>query len=206
MHQNDVKLIIHVHKHQTRKGQCRIKKICVGFPFFWLSWILNFSFPDTASVHTYLVNPAYESALQSGNFWIRYAGSGIVWTLNSDILSGDVTRSRPVLYREYCIRIQDGNLIPRISLLPALRRMLCCHYFPKSPCTRVNPDTCRTRVACERQTFLLARRSQARMRVDGQIRFEYGYVWTRKFLNPQRKICGLKNIRIRYVRLQITNT
>ena len=74
MHQSDVKLIIHVHKHQTRKGQCRIKKICVGFPFFWLSWILNFSFPDTASVHTYLVNPAYESALQSGNFWIRYGG------------------------------------------------------------------------------------------------------------------------------------
>ena len=58
--------------------------------------------------------------------------------------------------------------------------------------TRVNPDTCRIRVACERQTFLLARRSQARIRVDGQIRFEYGYVSTRKFLNPQRKICGLK--------------
>ena len=36
-----------------------------------------------------------------------------------------------------------------------------------------------------------------RFRVDGQIRFEYGYVWTWKFLNPQRKICGLKNIRIR---------
>ena len=26
---------------------------------------------------------------------------------------------------------------------------------------------------------------------------ESGYVWTLKFLNPQRKICGLKNIRIR---------
>ena len=74
MHQNDVELIIHVHKHQTRKGQCRIKKICVCFPFFWLSWILNFSFPYAASVHTYLVNPAYESALQSWNFWIRYGG------------------------------------------------------------------------------------------------------------------------------------
>ena len=32
--------------------------------------------------------------------------------------------------------------------------------------TRVNPDSCR-------------------IRVDGQIRFEYGYVWTTTFLNPQ---------------------
>ena len=66
-------------------------------------------------------------------FEYAMAGSGIVWTLNSDILTGDVTRSRPVLYLEYCICIQDGNLLPRISLLPALRRILCCHYFPKSP-------------------------------------------------------------------------
>ena len=29
--------------------------------------------------------------------------------------------------------------------------------------------------------------------MDGQIRFEYGHVWTWKFLpNPQRKICGFK--------------
>ena len=39
-----------------------------------------------------------------------------------------------------------------------------------------------------------------RIRVDGKIRFEYGYVWTWKFLNPQRKICGFKNIRIRTIR------
>ena len=43
-------------------------------PFFAPPWVLNFSFPYTASVHTYPVNPAYESALQSGNFWIRYGG------------------------------------------------------------------------------------------------------------------------------------
>ena len=41
----------------------------------------------------------------------------------------------------------------------------------------MNPDTCR-------------------IRVDGQIRFQYGYVWTWKFLNPERKSCGSKNIRI----------
>ena len=39
-----------------------------------------------------------KSALQSGNFLIRYE-SGIVWTLNPNILlSGDVTRLSPVLY------------------------------------------------------------------------------------------------------------
>ena len=33
--------------------------------------------------------------------------------------------------------------------------------------------------------------------MDGQIRFEFGYVWTWKFLHPERKSCGFKNIRIR---------
>ena len=43
----------------------------------------------------------FESALQSGIFLIRYE-SGIVWTLNPNIsLPLDVTRSSPVLYREY---------------------------------------------------------------------------------------------------------
>ena len=36
-----------------------------------------------------------------------------------------------------------------------------------------------------------------KIRVDGQIRFEYGYVWTWKFFNPKRTSCGFKNIRIR---------
>ena len=43
--------------------------------------------------------------------------------------------------------------------------------------TPVNPDTCR-------------------IRVDGLIRFASGYVRTWKFLNPERKSCGFKNIRI----------
>ena len=52
-------------------------------------------------------------------------------------LFGDVTRSSPVLYREYCI--QDGNLnacsvanIPRGGLG-----------------TKMNPDTCRLRITGE---------------------------------------------------------
>ena len=65
-------------------------------------WIRNYFFLDTASVHT---NPQlFESALHSGNFWIRYV-SGNVWTLNPDIfLSTDVIKSSPVLYREYLRR------------------------------------------------------------------------------------------------------
>ena len=35
--------------------------------------------------------------------------------------------------------------------------------------------------------------------MDGQIRFEYGYVWTWKFLDPERNSCGLKNIGMRTV-------
>ena len=33
--------------------------------------------------------------------------------------------------------------------------------------------------------------------MDGQIAFEYRYVWTWKCLNPERKSCGFKNTRIR---------
>ena len=57
--------------------------------------------------------------LHSGNFWIV-----TLWIRNRvDAKYGyiyiyfpfDVTRSRPVLYHEYCI--QDGNLLPTFSLL-----------------------------------------------------------------------------------------
>ena len=51
--------------------------------------------------------------------------------------------------------------------------------FPEeSWATRVNLDTCR-------------------LRVDGQIRFEFRYVWTWKFLNPERKSLGFKIVWIR---------
>ena len=85
-------------------------------------WIRNLSFPDTASVHMNPVNPAYESA----TFWIRspeWKFLNTLWIRNRvDAKSGyiDVTRSSPVLYREYCI--QDGNLIPRLSRSLTRRR------------------------------------------------------------------------------------
>ena len=77
----------------------------------------------------------------------------LIWI---SFLFGDVTRSSPVLYHEYCI--QDGNLNAcSVANIPG--GVLG---------TRMNPDTCR-------------------LRVHGQIRFEYGYVWTWKILNQGKK-------------------
>ena len=87
-------------------------------------WIHNFFFPDTASVHTYLVNPVYKSA----TFWIHSPEWKFLKTLwvrkrfdvkTGYFLSGDVTRSSPVLYCEYCTSLpgslkaeQDANFAP----------------------------------------------------------------------------------------------
>ena len=93
-------------------------------------------------------------------FFMKRFESGIVCTLNPDIiLSGDLARSSPVLYRECCI--QDDNLVPRCSQGRA-RCKFRALYDAYSVAnilrgvlgTRVNPDTCR-------------------IRVDGQIRFAY---------------------------------
>ena len=124
-------------------------------------WIRYFFFPDRASVHTYLVNPACESAtfFQSG---------GLVWTLNPDIffLCSDVTRSSQVLYLEYVFKKATSTHL----LLPI--------FLEES-------------------------------RVREWIRIRVGYLWTSKFelntvtcgrgnfLNPERKSCEFKNIRIR---------
>ena len=111
-------------------------------------------------------------ALQIGNFWIR-SEYGIGWMLNPDIFfSGDVTRSSPVLYHEYCI--QDGNRVPKFSLvlltlpLPVFTTHALSPIFPE-------------------ESWAL---EWIRIRVEGQIRFENGYVWTWKFLNPERSSCG----------------
>ena len=118
------------------------------------------------SVHT---NPVNQAVIHIRNFltplskveclntllWIRNridAKSGYIY-----FLSGDVTRSSPLLYRKYCI--WDGNL-DACSVANIPRGVLG---------TRVNPDTCR-------------------IRVDGQIRFEYGYVRTWKFLILKEKV------------------
>ena len=98
---------------------------------------------------------------------------------------------------EYTMNPESCGPLIRISLLfgdvtrssPVLYRECCIQDCNLKACsvaniprgvlgTRMNPDTCR-------------------LRVYGQIRFEYGYVWTWKFLNPERKSYGFKSIRIR---------
>ena len=77
--------------------------------------IPNFFFADsTPSTRIRWIqhkNPQlFESALQSGNFLIRYE-PGIVWTLNPEFfLSHDVTTSSSVLYRKYSRWLQSAML------------------------------------------------------------------------------------------------
>ena len=56
-------------------------------------------------------------------------------------------------------------------------------------------------LCCQYSQSIIGYQSESRyvldIRVYGQIRFEYGYVWTWKFLSPGRKSCGFKHIRIR---------
>ena len=42
-----------------------------------------------------------------------------------------------------------------------------------------------------------SRESKISLQISWRTESESGYVWTWKFLNPERKICGFKNIRIR---------
>ena len=112
--------------------------------------------------------------LQIGNFWIV-----TLWIRNRVdarygyiFFFGDVTRSSPVLYHEYCI--QDGNPFPRFSLLlltlllPVFTTYALLPIFPEKP-------------------WVL---QWIRIRVDGQIRCQNGYVWTWKFLTPEINSCG----------------
>ena len=81
----------------------------------------TFSFADSASVHTYLVNPAYQSA----TFWTRsseWKFLNTLWIRNrvdakyGFFLSGDVTRSSAVLYRERQSKMQISRALRRILL------------------------------------------------------------------------------------------
>ena len=90
-------------------------------------WIRNLSFPDTASVHMHPVNPAYESA----TFWIRspeWKFLNTLWIRNrvdakfEYFLSGDVTRSSRVLYREYCVLYSRWQPLYQVVSLTRRRR------------------------------------------------------------------------------------
>ena len=88
--------------------------------------------------------------------------------LNTDIyiyiyFPFDVTRSRPVLYHEYCI--QDGNLLPTFSLL------LLTLLLPIFTTHALLP------IFLEEPWVL----EWIWIRADTQTRFENGYLWAWKF-------------------------
>ena len=110
-----------------------------------------------------------------------------MWTLNPDIfLSGDVTRSSPVLYREYCI--QDDNLIPRLSLLPVQGEVR------EDPGNEVVHDGCRLTTHALLSIFPEV---SWVLEWTGKFHLNTDTCERGNFYNPKRKSCGFKNIQIR---------
>ena len=150
-----------------------------------LSESLERAFPDTVSVHTYPVNPAYESA----TFWIRspeWTFLHTLWIRNrADANSGyfcirwhnkiELSSLLWILYSRWQPRSRVLRRQSKMQISRALRRRLFCNIPRGVLGTRTNPDTCR-------------------IPMDGQIPFEHGYMWTWRFLNRERKSCGFKNI------------
>ena len=118
----------------------------------------------------------FESALQSGNFWIRYQ-SGIVRTLNPDILSsGDITKSSPRKGRaRYKFSAHDACSIANT---------------PRGVGIRVNPDT------CGRGHFWIRKEKVADSKISG-------YVWTGSKANCLFQISLYSGA---YVRITIKKT
>ena len=79
-------------------------------------------------------------------------------------LSGDVKRSSPVRYCEYCI--ENGNLVPRYS---QGRCMFCCQYSQGSP--GYLSESGYVSDTCEAEIFESGKKScgfkSIRIRVDG---------------------------------------
>ena len=136
--------------------------------------IRNFFFPYTATVHTYPANSIahpenYKFALQCGKN-ISVTNPITCGRVNPDIFLSDDEKACPVSHRTIN---QCGGTTWRANRanLPPLSRPTA-HALKTFQCrgalgTRVNPDT-------------------------------IGYVWKGEFdLNPERKSCGFKNIRIR---------
>ena len=120
-----------------------------------------------------------------GTFWIRSRERKILTDAKSGYFfirwRNNIERSSLpwILYSRWQPRCQVLSRQSKMQILRACFYNACSvANFPSGVLgTRVKPDTCR-------------------IRVDGQIRFDHGYVWTWKLLNPERKSCGYKNIRM----------
>ena len=112
----------------------------------------------------------------SGHFWIRSRERKILTDAKSGCFfirwRNNIERSSLpwILYSRWQPRCQVLSRQSKMQILRACFYNACSvANFPSGVLgTRVKPDTCR-------------------IRVDGQIRFDHGYVWTWKLLNPERK-------------------
>ena len=138
---------------------------------------LRIQLPFTRIQEIWHTNPQlFESALKSGNFLILYE-SGISWTLNPDILlSSDVTRSSPVLYREYSIRCREQCYRFFTSWTSVSSLIRCVQLKLAMITVHFNYD--------KRRLYIVKLLSMSDERV------QYGCGWTWKFLNQQRKPWG----------------
>ena len=145
-------------------------------------WIHNFFSLDTASVHSY---PWIRQPDESATFWIRSPS----WKfLNTLWIRNRVDAESGYFFIRWLNKIEPSSLpwtlhsrwqpCSQVPSLTCLYDACSVANIPRGVMgTRVNPDKCR-------------------IRVDGQIRFAYWYVWTWKFLSLKRKSCGFKNIRM----------
>ena len=100
--------------------------------------IRNYIFPDTASVHTYPVLPAYESPLQNGkclnSLWIRNRVDAksrfffIRWRNKVDSSS-----LLWIMYSRWKHRSQVLSRQSKMQISRSLRRMLSCQYSQRRP-------------------------------------------------------------------------
>ena len=124
----------------------------------------------------------FESALQRGNFLIRYK-SGIVCTLNPNILlSGDVTRSSPVLTADTAFKMATS--FPRFSQGRAR-----CKF-------RALYDACSVVKSWVLEWIPIRVRSSDTCRRTGKLDLNKD-TFGRWNLNPERKSWEFKNIQIR---------
>ena len=129
-------------------------------------------------IGTFLNPRLFESALQRGNFWR---------TLNPDAFSsGDATISSPVLYLEYCVFKMATSLWGSLKAErhANFARFTTHALLPIFPAESWVLEWSRIPVG-----YVWTGKSDL-------IRFDHGYVWTWKLLNPERKSCGFRNIRI----------
>ena len=126
------------HAYWGHKKEAVIERLKTSSHVSGYFWIGNFYFPDTASVHTYLVHPAYESPLQNGkclnSLWIRNRVDAksrfffIRW--RNKVESSSLLW---IMYSRWKHRSQVLSRQSKMQISRSLRRMLSCQYSQRRP-------------------------------------------------------------------------